>query len=346
MNTRKYPSKRKRKGYWKIYDKARIKDFRKVWNFAIEIVNEQDCPFVKKDKRGRKPKFPRHYYAVFCIVMVCFDMSLREMEGMIPLLAGNSLDHSVVDWWFEKLDDDWVAETVRTLGDKIEAMFKKSEYIADSTKYTTTRYQEIIDTGKKELEHLTMKLHILTAYFPSVGIICIKNVHATHGDANDNPILRENLLENVKLRKKRRLHADKGYWSKGNIRASKNKRLKPNIVPKENTKHSLTLITAMKEYDNEARKANRGIIEGIFGGTTTDTDNITRFVKDRCRKTHLTLCALTHQIRTYFRALEIKTQTIIHIILRQPLSQAVILVFLFLSRTSPSKTKEQKLPPQ
>jgi len=312
MTARKYPNKKKRKGYWKIYDRARIKDFRKIWDFALEIVEENSCPFVKKDKRGRKPKFPRHYYAAFCIVMVYFDMSLREMEGTIPLLTKDTLDHSVIDWWFEKLDDEWILMAVRKLGDKIESMFKKGEYIADSTEYTTTRYKEIVNAGETILEQLTMKLHILVCYFITAGIVCIKNAYPTHGDASDNPILRNRLLEHITLRRNRRLHADKGYDSEDNMRKCLELGLIPNIVEREKGSTSIFRTLYRKNiYDDKARKQHRGLVEGVFGGTTTDTDNKTRFVKDRCRKTHLALVALRHQIRTYFRALEIKALKLI-----------------------------------
>ncbi|MFH1053619.1 MAG: hypothetical protein V1740_04360 [Candidatus Woesearchaeota archaeon] len=70
MTAHKYPNKKKRKGYWKVYDRARIKDFRKVWDFALEIVQEQGCPFVKKDNRGRKPKFYRDYYPALSVILL------------------------------------------------------------------------------------------------------------------------------------------------------------------------------------------------------------------------------------------------------------------------------------
>ena len=75
---------------------------------------------------------------------------------------------------------------------------------------------------------------------------------------------------------------------------------------------------AIKDYDNEARKRFRGMVEGLFGGTTIENDNKTRFVKDRCRKTHIALMALSHQIRTYFRALEHKAQSFISLLLDNP----------------------------
>lgn len=158
-------------------------------------------------------------------------------------------------------------------------------------------------------------------YFITAGIICIKNAYPSHGDANDNPILREQLLENVKLRKNRRLHADKGYDSEENIRKCLELGLVPNIIEKEKGSNSIFRTLYRKNiYDDEARKKNRGLVEGVFGGTTTDTDNRTRFVKDRCRKTYLALVALRHQIRTYLRVLEIKIIKLVFF-LRQPLLQ-------------------------
>ena len=141
---------------------------------------------------------------------------------------------------------------------------------------------------------------------PTAGVIGIKNAYASHGDANDSPIFRKHLVINARFRKDRRMHGDRAYFCKENIEICKEKQIRPNFVPKENASRGLVLKRAIQEYDDNARKKYRGIIEGIFGGTQVDIGNITRYIKDRCRKTHLMLIALTHQIRTYFRALEIK----------------------------------------
>lgn len=302
----KYPNKRKRKGYWKVYERARIKDFRKVWKFANRIVKRLGSPYKKKDNRGRKPNLSYIENAALCIILAYFNLSLRDAEGKVPLLTNKTLDHSNIDRWFERLDEEYVYEAARKLGARIESMFNDGCYIADSTEYTTTRYYELIDAGKRAIELLTLKLHILLCYIASVGLLVVRNCFASHGDAHDSPIFRGYLLEDVDLQSGRMIHADCAYFAIENIRKCKQLGLNPNFVPKENIEHSLTLKIAIKEYDNEARKENRGLIEGFFGGTTTETDNKVRFVKDRCRKTYLGLVALKHQIRTYFRALEIK----------------------------------------
>src|SRR3989338_8905072 len=103
MTALKYTNKKKRKGYWKIYDRARIKDFRKVWNFLLEIIKKLGNPFPKKDNRGRKPK----------------------------------------------LEEEYVKKAVKYLHRKIKKMFKKAEYITDSTKITTTRYAKILHKGQE-----------------------------------------------------------------------------------------------------------------------------------------------------------------------------------------------------
>jgi len=314
----RYKNKRKRKGYWKRYDRARIKDFRKIFQFSLQIIKKLGCPFPKKDNRGRKPKFPRAYYAAFCIVMAYFDLSLRDMEGEIPLLTRKTFDHSNVDRWFEKLDEDYITEAVKHLHRKVKKMFRKGEYIVDSTKITTTRYYKMIHKGEETIELICLKLHLLITYFRSVGILSIANLFVSHGDAHDSPIFNEELIEGVELQRNKRLHGDKGYFSRDNIIKCIDKGLSPNFVPKDNINEDYFWNKYLMEYDDEARKQNRGLIEGIFGGTTIETDDKTRFVKDKCRKTHIALMALSHEIKTYFRALEHKSITLIYVILQQP----------------------------
>ena len=165
----KYPNKRKRKGYWKRYDRARIKDFRKVWDFALEITAKLGNPFPKKDNRGRKTKLNRDFYAAICMVMVYFDRNLRDMEEEIPLLINDSLDHSTIDWWFEKLDEGFAKKATKHLHRKVKKMFKKGEYITDSTKITTTRYYKMIHKGEEIIELLCLKLYLVIIYFASIG---------------------------------------------------------------------------------------------------------------------------------------------------------------------------------
>lgn len=305
MTALKYPNKRKRRGYWRRYEKADIKNHRKVWDILDEIVDELGVPF-KIPRRGTKPKLERRVYAKAIVYLVYFDVRFREMESELHRFEGDSIHFTNIDRWFMKADDEWVRLATQMLHERIEIMFRKGCYITDSSNVTTTQYFETtrLDSGgNRIIELLTLKLHILIVYFMTVGIVSIANLHVTHGDANDSPIMNENLLENVRIRKGRMNHADKAYWSKENIKKNREKGLQPNIVPKEGFEHGLTLKTAVKEYDDESRKQNRGIVEGVFGGLTTHQGMKTRFRLDRTRKTHMALLALCHEIRTYFRAI-------------------------------------------
>ena len=312
MTALKYPNKKKRKGYWKRYRRADIKNHRKVWSFLDEVIDELGLPFPVQ-MRGRKPKLAHEVYAKTAVYLVYFDVRLRDMQSELHRLEGNSIDFTNIDRWFLKTDDEWVRKATQLLHEKMEPMFRKACYITDSTKVTTTRYYEttrLDSEGKRVLDLLTLKLHLLVVYFITAGIVSIANFHLTHGDANDSPIMNKYLLENVRLRKGRKNHADKGYWSKENILKNKKKGLQPNIVPKEVDNHGLTLKTAIAEYDNEERKKYRGIIEGVFGGMTTDQGMKTRFKLDRARKLHMALLAFTHEIRTYFRAIVYKASAL------------------------------------
>ena len=305
MTALKYPNKKKIKGYWKRYNGADIKNKRKVWDFLDDIVLELGLPYPIL-KKGAKPKLAIEAYAKIVIYMTYFNLPLRDMKSELKLLINETLDHSNIDRWLMKCDDEWVRKATQLLHYRIEKMFRKGCYISDSSGVTTTKYYETTEIdkdGNRILALLTLKLHICVVYFFVVGVVSIANFHVTHGDANDNPIMNEYLLENVKLKKGRMHHADKGYWSKENIRKNKEKALISNIVPKDGFDKGLTLAKAKKEYDNEARKKYRGIVEGVFGGLTTDNDMRTRYKLDKTRKLHIALLALKHEIRSYFRAI-------------------------------------------
>lgn len=325
MTALKYPNKKKRKGYWKRYEEADINNHRKVWKFLDEIVDELGLPFLIP-KRGAKPKLDRKVYAKTVVYLVYFDVPLREMESELNRFEGDSIDFTNIDRWFIKADDEWVRKATQLLHERMEGFFRKGDYITDSSNVATTQYYETTrrdSEGKKILELITLKLHLLIVYFVTAGIVSIANLHVTHGDANDNPIMNEHLLEDVRLRKGRKNHADKGYWSKENIRKNKEKGLQPNIVPKDGQDHSLTLKTAIKEYDNEERKKNRGLIEGIFGGLTTDQGMKTRFRLDKTRKLHIALLAFSHEIRAYFRAIAHKAIALLRFIATTPIGKTI-----------------------
>lgn len=302
----KYPNKKKRKGFWKRYEKADIKDYRKVWNVAMSFISEQDIPF-EFSKIGRKPNLTREELVCMSIMYVYFDLDFREVEHLLYLLINKQLDHSNCIRWFGKLDLNYINDLVFSIHKKIIEIDNNGDYITDSTNATCDRLKSTIKAGEETYYHITWKLHVLIQYIFTLGIISIVSIWSTKGEASESPILRSKLLKKGQLVKDRKLHADKGFFGKENLKACKKLKLKPNIVPKD-SKYSDAYIKRYirKDYDNESRKQNRGIVEGLFGGFETETD-----MKIRCRKPHhrdicLGLLGVKHNLRSYLRAIALK----------------------------------------
>lgn len=296
----KHSNKRKRKGYWKRYFKARIKDFLKVWDFLDEILAELGVPF-EHPIRGRPPNLSYEEITKMCIFMAYFDMKIDEMVGLLPLLTRKILNRSNVDRWFIRFDDEYARKATKLLDKRIQSMFRGGSYIADATKYTTDRYAEEFYRGETQLELLCMGLHIIVTYFLSVGIVSITNFKVTHGDAHESPVCQEELKE-IKLKKNRRFYGDKAYDVEEIHEQIFEAGALSNICEKEIAEKGFYRHKARKIYNDKLRKKIRGIVETPFGGMETETGNKIRFRLDRTRKTYLSLRALTHQIRTYFRA--------------------------------------------
>ena len=299
----KYPNKIKRPGYWKYYEQARIKDYRKVWDTAISFISEEDIPF-RFFTRGRKPNLTRKELVCMAILYVYFDLDFREVEHLLSLLTNKHLDHSNCVRWFGKLTQKYVNDLVFKVHKKILGIDNTGDYIADSTTVTCDRYKKVIKAGEGLLKLQTWKLHTMVIYLTMLGLVSIASIFASRGEANDSPFLRKKHLRKSKIIKGRILHADKGYFGKENIEKCRELGLKPNIVPKDKDYLSDNYLKkyAEEEYDNERRKKNRGLVEVPYGGMETET-----YMKIRCRKPHhrnicVCLMGVKHQLRTYMRA--------------------------------------------
>jgi hypothetical protein len=250
---------KKRPSYWKNYERADIKDYRKVWDLTKQIVLEEGVPF-ERSKRGRPPKLQLWEYVCTSILYVYFNDSFRETEQLLKLLTGKSLDHSNIVRWFGKLNPTYIDKLVYRIHTKITQQSDEGDYIADSTTLTCDRYRERILRGEKVRDHITWKLHTFVQYLSVMGLVSMLSVCSTKGSVNDGPVLRGKLLKKKRVISGRKCHADKAYFGKENIRALKSAKLVPNLVPKEINYSDATLKRAVREYDNEARKKNRGMV--------------------------------------------------------------------------------------
>ena len=293
----KYPNKLKRAGYWRVYERAGINDFR----LLFEEIRSVLAP-VKEAPRGRGRPANLTLYETYCIIVlgVALDLTFRELESDVQLLLNKNLDHTNLSRWLAKLDEAVIDSAIKKLN-RIMTRKRRLEYVVDSTPLTLTFYRRIMEAGKEVLKLVTWKLHVLLAYLPAPGLLSVVSVYTTHGDAHDSPPYREHLLPQAEVRPGARVHGDSAYWAIENIRQTKRRKLVPNFVPREGADGGLVLGQALKEYDNEARKKFRGMVEGFFGGLATRQGTTCRVIRHQSKVVFGYALALGQQIRTYMR---------------------------------------------
>lgn len=300
----KYPNKLKRTGYWVRYENSEDKDFIKVWNLILKIVHILGLPFELSQAGISQLKFNPDVYAAIPIFMTYYDYREREMQYELKTLVGDTLNHSNINHWFQRSNNEYIQDAIYLLDLMICKIYgEEDHYICDSTGIATTIYEKIIYAGEEVLNIICNKLHIVVSYFEKFGVLVIKKAVITQGDANDSPVFRNKLVTNVKFVKGKRMHMDKGYDAEENMKKCFELGLIPNIVERKKNSGGLVRAKARKLYDDELRKMVRGLIEGIFGGLETAFGNKTRRRKPKCIEIFDTILALTHNIKTYFRAL-------------------------------------------
>ena len=115
---KKAPNKKKREGFWKAYEKADIKNYRKVWNVGKKVIQEEGYP-LKKAKTGRNPNLDLWMCVNIAIIYVYFNDSFRETEQLLFLLTNKRLDHSNIVRWFGKLEPEYIDKLVYKIHTKI-----------------------------------------------------------------------------------------------------------------------------------------------------------------------------------------------------------------------------------
>lgn len=297
----KYTPRKKRKGYWKNYERANIKDYLKVWAISKDIAQSEVYPF-KTNNRGRKPKLEFWEYVCISIIYIYFNDPFRETEKLLTLLTGKTLDHSNIIRWFSKLKRSYIDELTYKVHLEIIQHNDEGDYLADSSGITCDRYENNLYQADSRRELQTWKIHIFAQYLFVLGLVSILSVWSNHGDSGDSPAFRIHTLKPTRVKKGRKCHADKAYFAKENIRKAKKAGLIPNMVPQERDYSDATLKRAVRQYDTEARKKNRGLVETPFGGLETEGSMKIRLRKPRHRNIATSLLALKHNIKTLLRA--------------------------------------------
>lgn len=293
----KYPNKLKRAGYWHVYERAEINNFLLVFREICEIVPRiAELPHG----RGRPPNLTLSELYQICTLAIAFDLTFRELETFVQLLLNKKLAHTNLSRWLSRLDEGVIGEATKKLN-RWMTRKRRLEYVVDSTPLTLAFYRTLMHAGNELLELVTWKLHVLLAYLPALGLLSVVAVYTTYGDAHDSPPFREYLLSQAELRHGARIHGDSAYWGIENITQTKERGVIPNFVPREGADGGLVLGRAIKEYDNEARKRFRGMVQGFFGGLASRQGTRCRLFKHQSKVIFGHALALAQQIRTWMR---------------------------------------------
>ncbi|MEM2387883.1 MAG: hypothetical protein QXW78_02010 [Candidatus Thermoplasmatota archaeon] len=226
-------------------------------------------------------------------------MSLRDLELWSENLVGMHIDHSTFGKAFEKITEEYLKKYLKNLREKIKDKLgdKDFVYIADATGIKLDRlYRDVTSVGEKRKLGMHDKLSILGEYYSTVGVICISAGEWRSGYSYDSPSL-VNMLSSTDIVPGKYLYADVGddyfcyslCFNKGLIPIIKQRRYKARGIRRK----------ALEIFSEELYKANRGIIEGIFGGLGTKRLLFSRFKKENMRRKHVIAMAICHNLQTY-----------------------------------------------
>jgi len=291
----------KKEGYWKKYNR-KFSDFdvKKILRFLIELADEIGEPFEKKSARGRSFKLSPTQYVALYILMVFFDMSLRDLELWSEALLGEHIDHSTFGKAFERIPEEYLKKYLKKLRDKIKDKLgdKDFVYLADATGVKLDRiYKDTISGNKKTKINAHDKLSILSEYYPDASVICISAGEWRAGYSYDSPSL-VNILSSIDVIQGKYLYADAGYDGYSCYYLCFKKGLIPIIKQRKYIARGIRR-KALEIFSKDLYKANRGIVEGIFGGLETKRLLFSRFKKEEMRRKHVIGMAICHNLQTY-----------------------------------------------
>jgi hypothetical protein len=263
-------------------------------------------------------------YAAVVIYRKHFDMTLRDAEGDTPLLMAKRLDHSNIWWGLQRIPALYIKRAIELLFRLISGIFPPDMFISDSTGVSTDRYtrrrgpklrptdkpppngrkgQENGQCGKWVLK--TLKLHALVGYHIRFGFLMARSALVTKSEANDSPLLKQ-LLKGVRGNGEPLL-LDRGYDSVENYELGRKHGFNPviklrDVGPRGLVRHEMAKIFAK----NKKLYRRRGLIEGVFGGLETKYGNRTRCRRPKSRRIDCLLMVVSHNLRSYMRALALK----------------------------------------
>lgn len=310
-------------GYWKSYHASKAYEKGQVFNLCKRVVKRLGPPW-RISKRGYPPDHMPEEYAAVGIYLKHFKMVFRAAEGDTPFILGKRMDHSVIWWGFQRISVLYLEMAIQLLFELIAEFFPPDIFIADATGVQTDRYRKRKRPGlrpkdkpppkwrrgcekgpSEEWEHITLKLHLLIGYCVGPGLLPVLRARVTRGHAHDSPQLKY-LLGKFKGRGEP-FPADAGYDSTENYILLKGRGFIPVIKLRKGEPKGLLRREMAESFElHRDIYRYRGLIEGVFGGTETKYGNRTRCRLRRFRRIDCLLMVVSHNLRTYMRALALR----------------------------------------
>ena len=311
------------KCYWKSYHASKANEKRQVFKQCRRVARKLGPPW-QVAKRGRPPEHQPEEYGAVAIYRKHFSMVLRSTEGDTQLLLSKRMDHSTIWWGLQRIPPGYLERGIEILFELIAGIFPLDLFISDSTGITTDRYvkskrTKLRSEGKpppkgrgngrrghgedRELE--TLKLHVLMGYCIEAGLLPIRSAVVTKSHAHDSPQLKR-LLRRVGGNGEPLL-LDRGYDSEDNYKLGKKHGFDPVIKLRKWKPKGFVRIEMAENFGAKRETYRlRGLVEGIFGGSEVKYGNRTRCRLSRSRKVDCLLMIVSHNLRTYMRALALK----------------------------------------
>ncbi len=283
-------SRRRRRGYWRIYFRSRKKEIRRVVEATRRLLKSCSDPWTRPG-RGRPYKYPAKEMVVLCVLKVYFDMSYLDVENLAPVLLGISPDDNTIWRAVDRLGEEYVASLAGIVAGECLNIHKVDfpVYVADSTGLGTP-----IKSGIQGPE---VKLHTITLL--PFNVVLVSRI--TPGQCHDSPVFRE-MLEG--LWDPGLILGDPAYFSKENIAGCLKRHLIPVFKPKGELKDRF--LTKYAVFFEAARRAYRyrGVAEGVYGAMENRFGCSLRSVCLKNQVTEGLLQVYVHNLKALFKAQE------------------------------------------
>lgn len=295
--------KNRRVGYWRYYHLAHSREFQRVLEAVISLVDEAGKPWPKPG-RGRPPVHSSVKMAVICLLTVVLDLSYRDMESLLPLLKlpwnEPTPDHSTIHEAMKRIPEGYLKGILRKVAEQCiqEAEWSKGLLAADSTGIETDRYEKALIACKSAKRRIHLKYHVLAILDYNI----ILSARLTPRGVGDSPTLRM-MLKRLPDVEDSILNGDKAYDADENFKLVYEKGLHPNIKQREThgrNRGRRFRKKAANEF-NEAIYHYRGLVEGIFGAEESKNGLATRYRRRDTQRKWGTMLAIKHNIQVLNR---------------------------------------------